>query len=127
MAYAGAAHATFPGHPYSGAVERLIRIHREAREPLLRAHTLYMLPIVQGRERALPYLREVAASKDPTAAFAVFSLMGDARGGLSGIGRTTVAERQESRAILSELLRRELIADPTVARNVTHFLKSPPR
>lgn len=126
LAFAGAARA-FPGRPYDGAVERLIRIHQQSTAQNVRFHVVLMLPIVQGRQRALSYLRDIAASEDSTALSALNSLATDSRGGMSGTGTTSPAERQQSRAILLDLARNHLVKDRVAAYELELFLRSQPR
>jgi hypothetical protein len=54
------------GSAYAGALERLIRIHREARSESLRDAALIAMVNAGDRPRMLGYLRTVAISRDPT-------------------------------------------------------------
>jgi hypothetical protein len=68
------------GHPYPGAFERLVTVHRRARAFYVR-RTAVISMLVTSHSRAVDYLRRVAESSDSTAVDAVELLKMDADGG----------------------------------------------
>jgi len=80
---AGAANPA-SGRGYEGALARLIKVHREARSPIVRSRALAGMLSMNDRRRALDYLRSVAISNDPTAYDAISSLIFNSRGGGRG-------------------------------------------
>ena len=104
------------GIPYSGALDRLIRVHQQASDIEVRTSALAAMPAVVGRDRALAYLRTVATSNDPTSWYAINILTIDATGG-GWFGPTpTTAERRESEAILRGLYVSGQVRNPEAKR-----------
>jgi hypothetical protein len=66
------------GVPYPGAVERLILVHREAKDMATRRRALRGLLGGGNRQRALAYLGEAATARDETAWAAIQELTSDA-------------------------------------------------
>ena len=65
---AGLGDSTLDGRPYTGAIDRLIRIHRESdSNSVVRRVALTRMVRVVGFARGDPYLRSVATSADVTA------------------------------------------------------------
>lgn len=91
------------GVPYGGALDRLIRIHQQARNYTMRTAALAAMPGVVGRERGLAYLKTIATSDDPTSAYAISVLIIDANGGRWYGPTPSKSERKESEAILRSL------------------------
>lgn len=91
------------GIPYSGALDRLIRVHQQASDIGVRSSALAAMPAVVGRDRALEYLRSVATSNDPTSWYAINILTIDATGGRWFGPAPTTAESRQSDAILRSL------------------------
>jgi len=105
---------TIPGIPYDGALERLIRIYREAKPLDVRLSALGGLLDVAGHAQAIAFLREVAISADPTAWYAVGQLEAaadpaDAR----PVG--TVADRRAVYDLLKALFQQRLVSEPLAA------------
>jgi hypothetical protein len=100
------------GTPFPGALDKLIRIHREMSPPTLPlgAVVLFDLTAMPGRERALAYLRDVAISVDATSATAVMALESEYRYG--GAAGNPPGQRAEALAILRELYDRKLVKSP---------------
>jgi hypothetical protein len=104
------------GTPYDGALDRLIRIHREAQNRALRVVALADLLAVPGRPAAIAYLREVATSNDVTASNALFYLIADAQG-RGGPGKPpTAAQQQETASVLHDLFEKHLVRDSKASR-----------
>lgn len=91
------------GIPYSGALERLIRVHQQASDIDVRTSALAAMLAVVGRDHGLAYLRTVATSNDPTSWYAINILTIDATGGRWFGPTPTTAERGQSEAILRAL------------------------
>lgn len=91
------------GTPYTGALDRLIEIHKRSTDFAVRSSALAAMPGIVGRERGLSYLRTVATSNDSTAWYAVSVLMTDAIGGHSYGPAPSASESMQSEQILREL------------------------
>jgi hypothetical protein len=101
------------GTPYRGALERLIRIHRESKSNVVREQALYHMLGTVDRARAIAYTREVAMSADPTAFIAIQNLM-----------RAMAPSGQGDAAIvLRELWERRLVTEPLAARSLQELAK----
>lgn len=96
--------APLGGRPYSGALDRLITVHRKGPSRDIRARALGgMLAVASTRSRAIGYLRRVAESSDSTAYDAVEFLITDANGGSWAGARPTASQQQESVSALKAL------------------------
>jgi hypothetical protein len=99
------------GIPYSGTLDRLVRIHREA-EPNNTVRSVVLHSYLCGEfERGLSALREVAVSEDRTAAYAMDQMVSTAMGAGS-CGTPSPAQRQQVRAEL------RIIFDGRLAKSV---------
>lgn len=99
------------GQPYSGALDRLIKIHKQAADVGIRRKVLAGLLGLPDRTRALAYIETVAESTDPTAAAAVNYLISDANGeSWSGV-RPTPEQAQASTAALHDLASRHRVSN----------------
>jgi hypothetical protein len=114
----------FPGGtPYDGALDRLIRIHREGHDRSVRDIALRYSMAVVGHPRALAYLRGVATSSDETASNAMAVLLTDAQG--HGLGKPpTAAQQQETNAVLRDLFDRRVVKDFAASRDLDKWARS---
>jgi hypothetical protein len=96
---------------YDGALDRLIRIHRNGTDPSTRQAALSVIPLVATHTRAIAYLRAVVTSNDPTAAFALLALARDADS-TSDRSIGTSAERRVTLALLHQLWEQKLVTEP---------------
>jgi hypothetical protein len=94
------------GQPYDGALDRLIKAHRDASAKYVRQKALTGMLSVAGRARALAYLSNIAESNDPTAYDAVNALVVDANGGSWTGLNPTAGQQRESISALKELATR---------------------
>jgi hypothetical protein len=105
-----------PGQSYPGALDRLIRVHREAHVEYMRIRALFFIPAMQDRTRALAYLRDVATSQDRTAEYAVRTLVRDLHGGVFGAMPPTPEQQRETIAILTTLSNGRQARDSSAAK-----------
>lgn len=103
--------STGPGHPYAGALDRLIAIHRQSPASSVRAHALEGMLAVSDRSRALQYLQAVAESKDETAYDAVEAMVADANGSGWAGEKPSPSEQQATIAALNALHTRHRVTD----------------
>ena len=91
------------GIAYSGAAQRLIRIHQDSPNSasLARGSAIRSLARVVEFQRSLPYLRKVATSEDPTAGEAMRTLIIAATSG--AVPGMTEVDRAKSSETLREL------------------------
>jgi hypothetical protein len=90
-----------------------MEIHRRAANNALRRLALSGMLRVSGRERAIPYLRQVAESDDVTAESAVTALIVDVYGDANG---ATPTEKAASNRVLRELYDRGTVKDEYAKR-----------
>lgn len=108
--------ASLGGHPYAGAFDRLVKVHRQARSRTIRAKALGGMLVSPSHSRAIDYLRGVAESSDATAYDAIEFLITDANGG-SWVGVTpTASERQASASALKALASGGRVTDHRAAQ-----------
>jgi len=91
--------------PYDGAAERLMRIHREARDRTLGILAFGALLDQKDIDRVLPYVRAFVTSDQPETADAVSQIIMRSYEG-------TRLYRPEARALLKELYERDLVPNP---------------
>lgn len=108
------------GVAYKGALDRLIRIHKQATDHSVRTQALAAMPGVVGRERGLAYVTSVATSNDSTSWYAIGVLTTDANGGSSYGPNPSPAESTESDAILRGLVKSG-VPNPTAQRFLTEW------
>jgi hypothetical protein len=98
------------GTVYPGALDRLIRIHKESRDQSIRPRVLWVLIDMDDRERAMAYLRQVATSSDASAHWAVGAL-------------AISYERHDPgvEAILRDLWDHKLVKEPNAAQILLMF------
>ena len=113
------------GRPYSGAFDRLVRVHQRATAADVRARALAgLLSVTLPRTRAIAYLREVAESKDPTAYSAMEFLITDARGGSWGGISPTPPQQQESATALRGMVATQRVTDPRAIELLSGWVAS---
>jgi len=106
--------APWNGRPYSGAFDRLVKVHRQAAAQGVRIRALAGM-LVASHARGVDYLRQTAESSDSTAYDAAELLIVDANGGSSVAVTPTAAERQQSVSALKALASGGRVKDPRVA------------
>jgi hypothetical protein len=104
---------------YPGALDRLIRIHRETGPTPLRSLALRRLTTMPDWRRGLAYLREVAVSTDPTAEYAVHALVSEAVQG--GMANNPEPARSEARAVLRALFNDDAVKEPRALEALRDF------
>jgi hypothetical protein len=109
------------GSPYDGALDRLIRIHRDGKNRGVRALALSVLFMVPGHAVALAYVGDVATSMDETAGNAVSDLAIDVH---SDVNVSTAAQKQETNALLRELFEKRLVRDYHASINLEGWAHS---
>ena len=112
------------GRPYSGAFDRMIKVHRQAVAEGVRERALAGM-LVASHSRAVEYLRRVAESTDPTASDAIRFLILDADGGSSVALTPTAAERQASVAALKALASGGRVTDRNAATTLEFWINRP--
>jgi hypothetical protein len=109
------------GSPYDGALDRLIRIHRDGKNRGVLALALSVVFMVPGHPVALAYVRDVATSMDETAGNAVSDLAMDVH---SDVNASTEAQKQETNTLLRELLEKRLVRDYHASVNLEGWAHS---
>lgn len=109
------------GTPYTGALDRLIRIYQKATDYGVRTTALAAMLGVVGRERALDYLKTVATSNDSTSWYAINVLTIDASGGRLYGPSPSPSESNQSDAILRSLYRSGQVRNPEAKRFLTEW------
>jgi hypothetical protein len=75
IGFSGSADPTLGGTPDPEALDRLLRIHREARDSMARSDVLYLFVEQVNPARAIPLLRDIATSpSDGSGWYAVIEL-----------------------------------------------------
>ena len=110
-----ARNASSSGHPYAGAFDRMVTIHRRAPSRVISAKALSTMLTTLSHLRAVDYLREVAESSDSTSYDAMVSLIFDADGVNWTTSPPTASERQESISALKALAARGRVTDGRAA------------
>jgi len=109
------------GVPFRGAMDRLIRIHRNG-SGRVRSTTLWMiLGVVGDRRQGLAYLRSVAESTtDATAVDAINALMDEALTG--GISHNSPALRDEAGQLLKSMWEAKSVRDVSASEALGRFV-----
>jgi hypothetical protein len=105
--------------PYAGALQRFIRIHREARDFATRTGALRDMTSAPNYASALAYLREVAVSTDSTASFAIDALINAVKP--DSYWLNPPAARQAAQDILRELYMRDLVREHYAIRAIHSY------
>jgi hypothetical protein len=99
------------GVPYDGALDHLMRIHRDAHDMRTRQGALDHMLDVPGRDRAIQYLRQVAVSpSDSTAWVAIGKLFEDTAPGRQW--PATPEQRQATLTMLHQMWEQDLVKNP---------------
>jgi len=112
------------GRPYTGAFDRLVKVHRQASSTDVRRRALAGM-VVTSHARAVAYLRGVAESSDTSAVDAVDLLILDANGGSLAAITPTAAERQASVAALKALASGGRVRDRSAATTLEFWINRP--
>ena len=110
------------GQPYPGALDGLIRIHRQASVRQLRARALSAMLGQPDWQRALAYVRQVAQTPGDDGYDATFVLLHAATGLLEF--PPTDAQRAEALATLRELNDKHLVKNPLAAYELPQWIRS---
>lgn len=111
------------GTPYTGALDRLIRVHQQAHSFTIRTGALAAMLGVVGRDRGLAYLKAVASSEDPTAWYAVNVLIIDANGGRWYGPKPSSSESRQSEALLRALYQSGSVRDNQAKRLLEEWVR----
>lgn len=125
LADAGSAN-TEAGHPYVGALDRLIAVHQQATKVAIRAYALQDMLNLADRPRAIAYLQKVAESADVTADFAVDALIVDSNGSGSAGEKRTPSEQQATIAALNALAARHRVTNLEARRMLAVWIAQHP-
>jgi hypothetical protein len=106
------------GTPYTGTLDRLIRIHQEAAPNSVIRGVALVYFLCSDFARGLSALREVAVSTDRTASYAMGQMVSVATTKGSCDGTPSPAERQQVLASLRDIFDRRLAQDPEARSNL---------
>jgi hypothetical protein len=124
VAASGVAHGQ-AGQPFVGAIDRLIRIHRESSARQIRRRALAALLAQDDAANAMAYVEQVAKSSSDGAVDAVGVLIDDVSG-INPSGTPSDEERKRSDAVLRRLHKTDLVENAEASRDLKlWFLRQP--
>lgn len=109
--------------PYAGALDGLLRIHRNAPVREIRSRALSLMLRQRDRRRALDHVRQVAQLSTDDGYDAAFALFQEATG-LTDFPQPTQAQRDEALAVLRELDQKHLASNPLAAQKLPDWIQS---